>query len=1641
MKKYTKLFIFTILACFLTIISTNAKQVNLDELGKEIDKVVPDASSAYIIGDYVFTSQHTLTTQDLMLAARSINLTAEDGLINTTPSYGKMTIQRIVREYDDNADPIGWQVESNALGSTKLDIDKQDKKINIKYIDYHLVKEDSTLKVDLNSNTFEQENYKKALSENLKISDLTKLSENLTINDKNEISGLLLKYDIDDSVFPKEEQTGYYFPFVLEVPNANSKTQITITGKKTKTITFDKFDVTEKGKEGIVILWSVDPNNANKTITITIDLDGEGEVYDETTYTIDYSKLKFQEDSQTTIEDKLNETAKNTFNEWGYSSDKNADIKFTTEDNETKISGKLVEQVLKPEIFGADKTTGYYFTFTFVKPEEVTINDKMVVYRLKNKPTNGNLTQQENIQKTFAKNDFEDDGSLTILYRFPENQQKCESNGDNCKLYYVVDYDGDGKEYLPTLYVIDYSELTFEKASLFEVTALESDDGDFGYGWSQKDGYYTQVEKDPENANTYKVSGVLPIFEDEEWGESENPFDSTNLLYYLGLHLTLTNPPKNMSEDTTINEDTIDIKFFHDTDDETSMTIKLFDQDFYNNKDLYILKALKAANLDGSPVDPEDKYFTITIDLDGEESDEYAPYTVTIDYSELKFQDNSLESEFDLMSSEELSEGAPEKKELDSYGFKFETVSDVKIKENNDQPDREPYKEGIEGTIKEQTLNQESGFTNLEGYFVPIKISVPKDEPWFADYTNSWELILNTESGNTKTYKPTTEEYNQGWVMVLFKITEEGKNGVKSIKYSIDYDGASNTETHTGDAFLPYEYEIKYDSLTFESEDKLTYTYKDNDGNDITEEIIIYEGEKVVPKDLSDKNTSYRTFDKWTNEDGEDVTNGFVPEKGKDVTLTAHWTLDADAFLNDVIADLADPDSEISEDYSNRFTITKDGNTITIDVKDATMLLSEMDETTIPGTIAYILDKGEITDITLSIGNKKVTFTKDGANNVVEPISLLSSNSKDLNTLKDKIQAGAAALFTDVFGNVDALTLNKMAVDNSSYTLSIGNTDNTVNLKDIDNKTYTVKFTTKATAVKSEEELKTALENENIETITIANDFDVKTTQTINRKVTISSAADSTYTITAKDEAINGGIFNVSTVGVKINNIKFTAAKTAITVGTAGSLTINKVDLSNNTEAGIEVKGNGSLTATELTMSTETYNIPAIRAEKTGNAIVRLTDEDGQQAQRITKQEITKGDGKADTHNTSDSKAEDMSYQYYNYYNTSKNSEIYEITFRSAEGRNVGSFVRYAYYGMTIPEPPSEEGTMYPFFKSFNRDGNTYTNKGYSLNSNSSVFASTSDGCNMSDSVIKPENLKAAGNATYYVAYCITPKAGTAAVNDAEEFKEALKKAEEGFIEAIYINSGKTIDLSSETLKINHKVSIVGKDRTTSVLKVGGIEITVDDVVFEKLTIEGAGSNYTSNGDALIYAHNDTLQQLQLTLWQVNIKNSGSEAQYAVRITDSTEVIGDIRWSTFDAPNIKNYIFLEGPVANGTDFYINTFKDQTSPTSDKGSDIIIKSFATGDDDFIRVVANTFSTNRYAMKILKEASGKTATIESQTVNVAVEYDDSHNQFGNIQFKVKNPSSSKAVYLKDGKEEEQLSSGTGIKFIMQVEMVTK
>ncbi len=1934
MKKYTKLFIFTILTCFLTIISTNAKQVNLDELGKEIDKVASNASSAYIIGDYVFTSQHNLTTQDLMLAARSISLNAEDGLINTTPSYGKMTIQRIVRKYDDNADPIGWKVKANALGTAELKLSNTDK-INIKYIDYNLVKEESEFTVDINK-ALEDSPYSTNLKSTFGITDLKKLGENFDIDNDGKLTGLLLKYNEESfKNFAAEARTGYYLPFVIEIPNATNATTLTIKGTNTTNVEFSSFDKNSGADTGVAVLWAINPKTVDKKIIITVDFDGSGDEYEATEYVIDYSQLKFQEDtpysvklgniaeadqttfttwgydstknsiefkdgkltgklveqelisdeafgasnrkgyyfdftlvlgadpskakveqvndkngssvvktfkesefdengnitflrriandpkcsnnaesckvyiridldgsgneylpviyeldysgltfekssfskiekedngklkevfgweaktdkgynvsitqdtsnhslyhvngllpiyednefnsghsvpfgeghntkyyfgykltttegkknesttvtiesayekdetitagasnfdddnnlnilthihpeattktititidldgsgeeyapytitldysglkyqtvSTTTVSKDLNEESQTEFDSWGYNSEANETLTYTNEaGNVTKVSGKLIEQELSDTPFGATKKDGYYFTFAFIKPEGVESVENAKIYRLKNKPTDlTKLPTNGEIQKTFDKNEFDEDGTLTILYRFAPETSKCETSGnnDNCKLYYVVDYDGEGQEYLPALYVIDYSGLTFEKSSIFTIEALTSaDEDDFADGsFLTKDGYYTEITQVDGNPLHYKVTGVLPIFTDEEWEDNNDPLNSTdgNFYYYLGLRLKLANK---LSSGEEIPKASDIIKFLHGDKEDELFQSNIQAGDLNEAGELNILKYVL-------PTD-ENKTFTITVDLDGPEKDEFAPYTVTIDYSELKFQSESFESEFGLLQSSELSDGTPEKEELDKYGFKNETVSEVELKENEEQPDSH-YIEGIKGTIKEQTLDD--GFNENTGYFVPIKISVPKDEDWFADYINSWELILNTESNGTKIYKPTPEEYAQGWVMVLFKITKDGKNGVKSIKYSIDYDGSSNKDAHTGDAFLPYEYEIKYDDLQFKSEEPITYHYVDSNGNEQTVTVEAYEGDTVIPQSMEEQNTPYRTFTKWTDDEGNDVTNGFKIEADKEVNLTAHWTLDADAFMDAFITDLNNPDSEISQDYSSMFSVAKDGNEITFDVKDATMKLDAMDNTTIPSALAYILQKGEIKEITITTNfpgktNKKLVLNSEASNSPEAVVLSSIALSPEATTLKSNIQTKVKELFDSVLGeDATNMTLNKMAVAQNSYTIAIGQTVENAELKDSDN-TYTIKFTTNATAVTSEEELQAALANKDIESITIANSFDVSTTQTINRKVTISSASDNTYTITAKEGATTGGIFKVTYAGANINNLKLTSANTAIIVETAGSLTIDKVDLSNNTEAGIEVKGNGSVTATELTMTNETYDIPAVRAEKSGSATIRLTDSTEHPAGKVTKEKITK----AVESSITDTKVTDDSYTYYNYYNNPANGKIYVTKFFTYEGPYRLEFTRYSHYNETIAEPTTEP------FKKFNYDGHDYNILGYASTPGRSVAPkdATSD-CEKSGDIIAPSELKATSDAHYFAAYCVKLQAGTEEVDSKEGLDAALAKTE---TKAIYIKAGTTIDYGDAALNITRKVSIVGRDKTATI-KAKEINITASEVFLQRLKLEIKASQ---SQDALIKVSDSSADKVKFTAWQLEISNVGEKATSAIKVTDDKEVVIDVRWSNFAATNLDNYIYADGPLGEGTEIYLNTFNALTNPSesSVKNSAIIIKSFADdaveidGETD-INLSGNTYKGNNdnYAIKILKDASGKKADINlgySKDLTLAAEYDDNNKNFSNIKYIVKTLSF-KSAYIKDNEVSETPPQG--------------
>ncbi len=131
MKKYGKLMAIAAAAFFVSALPTSAKEYTLEEFGKKMAKDYSTAGYVYVIGDYAFTSNHTLTMQDVMLAARSIKLTEEEakGKTNKDDAYKKMAMHYI----EQNGD--AWEIGNPEFGEGKLP-DDSTKKFNIVYIDY-----------------------------------------------------------------------------------------------------------------------------------------------------------------------------------------------------------------------------------------------------------------------------------------------------------------------------------------------------------------------------------------------------------------------------------------------------------------------------------------------------------------------------------------------------------------------------------------------------------------------------------------------------------------------------------------------------------------------------------------------------------------------------------------------------------------------------------------------------------------------------------------------------------------------------------------------------------------------------------------------------------------------------------------------------------------------------------------------------------------------------------------------------------------------------------------------------------------------------------------------------------------------------------------------------------------------------------------------------------------------------------------------------------------------------------------------------------------------------------------------------------------------------------------------------------------
>ncbi len=135
MKNYIKFSAVALVAFFMASIPAFAKEVSIDTIGSVIDEFNDHTDSVYVIGENVYTNDHTLKTQDIMYAAMSIDV---GDVENLEGEYDQMTIFLLKRERNNqNGEPTGkWIVKDNHVGTSDFP-----EKLNIKYVDYKEVRE------------------------------------------------------------------------------------------------------------------------------------------------------------------------------------------------------------------------------------------------------------------------------------------------------------------------------------------------------------------------------------------------------------------------------------------------------------------------------------------------------------------------------------------------------------------------------------------------------------------------------------------------------------------------------------------------------------------------------------------------------------------------------------------------------------------------------------------------------------------------------------------------------------------------------------------------------------------------------------------------------------------------------------------------------------------------------------------------------------------------------------------------------------------------------------------------------------------------------------------------------------------------------------------------------------------------------------------------------------------------------------------------------------------------------------------------------------------------------------------------------------------------------------------------------------
>lgn len=408
-KSKLKMMLVAILGLIAFSPTAFAKNMTLAELGTLLESNPNyDGSYAYIVGEYVFTSSHTLTIQDIMMGANSIEL---DKTYTPQEFINKMTVFEIRKTHDTMEDLINgnfkWVVyEKNYLGTDTLNTQNLD----IRFINYEFIPEvtDATLTIATANEVSSFENYN---------------ISSVTLNN-NTVSGLLLQNKkVTNTSIGNGVTTNYYIAYTIDVPDATNSTTIKVDNKAIEGNIVN-------GKTTILLPIK------DKTITHTIEIDKDGLDLEYTSkeYKISYSNVIFEKDSNANISTISDQELKSLYK--NYQSSINP-LKLTN-NNGYALSGNALEQ---EDLISAGKT-GYYIPFSVtaiptgenIKSMEVTINGKTT-------------TTENDISK-----------ALSILYEVPTNV------GEEISISVKFISENEG-EYLPVTYTVNCSNVNYTKNS------------------------------------------------------------------------------------------------------------------------------------------------------------------------------------------------------------------------------------------------------------------------------------------------------------------------------------------------------------------------------------------------------------------------------------------------------------------------------------------------------------------------------------------------------------------------------------------------------------------------------------------------------------------------------------------------------------------------------------------------------------------------------------------------------------------------------------------------------------------------------------------------------------------------------------------------------------------------------------------------------------------------------------------------------------------------------------------------------------------------------------------------------------------------------------------------------------------------